>query len=316
MKKFNRITSLVLILTLLLGTVSVFADTQTYTSTTNQITFDENTFAVEMYESLNDEAKEIFLNYINQRALEGDFSLLEYHINYVDSDYVKQDTNIKGEVDKNTQKMYNVTMSATSTSIAQQLAALNLPTAVYYGLVGFAAALGVPVGNIVDVVIGLGLAAVIALYWNDIKHVWSDIVNIFTNQFGSYVKEAFDYLAAKAQGLPTEKEFSSFEYHYDKHGHEFANMPGGNGKKPDKKKYWEMAKKFLEKTASEIRQGTDINYSNRIIKFNTKTLEYLVYDKTTKQIITYYLPKWSANNATNIPKWSQDALNYFLGKIR
>ncbi|WP_427340960.1 hypothetical protein, partial [Caloranaerobacter sp. DY30410] len=70
---------------------------------------------------------------------------------------------LKKEVDSNTQKMYNVAV-ASNPSIASQLAALNLPAAVEYGLLAFASALGVLVGNVVDVVNGLGLAVVIAIY--------------------------------------------------------------------------------------------------------------------------------------------------------
>ncbi|WP_427340961.1 hypothetical protein [Caloranaerobacter sp. DY30410] len=69
-------------------------------------------------------------------------------------------------------------------------------------------------------------------------------------------------------------------------------MPGGNGKKPDKKKYWEMAKKFLKEKGNTIKEGISKSNSKYRIKFNTKTLEYLIYDPKTGQIMTCFLPGW------------------------
>lgn len=88
-------------------------------------------------------------------------------------------------------------MTVAATDIAGQLQALNLPSAVYYGLLAFATSLGVPVGNVVDLVIGLGLAAIIIANWDSISAVWQDIINIFVDAFGSTVMSAFYYL----QGL-------------------------------------------------------------------------------------------------------------------
>lgn len=46
-----------------------------------------------------------------------------------------------------------------------------------------------------------------------------------------------------------------------------------------------------------------------------KTLEYLVYDKETKKIITYFLPKHSSYNAQHYSQWAQKALKYALKYI-
>ncbi|SHK54270.1 hypothetical protein [Paramaledivibacter caminithermalis] len=200
MKKFNKIMSLILIITIFLGTVNVYAYSEKYPNRITQTIVDEKQFAIQAYKNLDDEAKKVFLSYIQHLALEGDSSLLEYHIKYVDEDYVNQTTTLKKEVDSNTKMMYNMAVASNS-SIASQLAALNLPAAVEYGLLALASALGVPVGNVVDVVIGLGLAAVIAIYWDDIKDVWNDIVDIFVDEFGSFVKDAFEFLKAKANGI-------------------------------------------------------------------------------------------------------------------
>ncbi|WP_427340911.1 hypothetical protein, partial [Caloranaerobacter sp. DY30410] len=139
MKKFNKVVSLVLILTIFLGTVNVYAYSERYTNTIRQTIVDEKQFAIQAYKNLDDEAKKVFLSYIQHLALEGDSSLLEYHIKYVDKDYVNQTATLKKEVDSNTQKMYNVAV-ASNPSIASQLAALNLPAAVEYGLLAFASA--------------------------------------------------------------------------------------------------------------------------------------------------------------------------------
>lgn len=57
-------------------------------------------------------------------------------------------------------------------------------------------------------------------------------------------------------------------------------------------------------------------YNDRMVKFNIITLEFMVYNKNTGQIITYFLPKWSTSNATNIARWSQEAYNYFLNNMK
>lgn len=146
---------------------------------------DANQAAKQAYESLSSEQKEEFLRQIELLVYQGDMRLAEYHTKYVDSTY-------KIEVDPN-----SVQVAVVTASIAGQLQALNLPTAVYYGLLAFATALGVPVGNVVDVVIGLGLAAIIVANWDAISGVWNEIVDIFVDAFGSAVMDAFYYL----QGL-------------------------------------------------------------------------------------------------------------------
>lgn len=125
---------------------------------------------------------------------------------------------------------------------------------------------------------------------------------------------AFDDLAMKAQGLPTESEFHNFEEHYKKHASEFANMPGGNGKKPDKKGFWKMAKKFLKKTGKSIKvkDNPDIQkWPNTKIKFNYSTLEYMAYNPKTGKIITYFLPKHSVFNGANMSYWIKKAIEYW-----
>lgn len=47
-----------------------------------------------------------------------------------------------------------------------------------------------------------------------------------------------------------------------------------------------------------------------------KTLEYLVYEKETGKIISYYLPKHSAYNARHYAEWARKALDYALRRIR
>ena len=107
------------------------------------------------------------------------FLWVEFHHDYVDPSYNYDPASATPPI------------QTRAADVAAQLQALNLPTAVYYGLLAFATSLGVPVGNVVDLVIGLGLGVIIVAHWDQIKDVWSDIVNIFVNAFGSVVNDAF-----------------------------------------------------------------------------------------------------------------------------
>ncbi len=292
MKKANKILSLVLIVALFLGTVNVHAFSQQVVNPIEQRVNEEQQFAKEAYESLSDEAKIVFLYYIEQLALEGDKSLLQFHIEYVNKNYVKQPVLKKIQVENSLQQRYNINIKSGS-SIAQELAALNLPTAVKYGLLAFASALSVPVGDIVDLVIALGLVVIVAWHWDDIDGKWGSIVNIFAREFGSRVRNAFDYLAARAQGLPTNDEFSKFDKHYDDHAHEFVNKLGGN-----------------------VRLGNSVKSGTKMVKFNTSTLEFMIYCRHTKHIYSYFLPKWSEKNIKNVPMWTIKAFNHFWLNIR
>lgn len=142
--------------------------------------------AQQAYDYLTDEQKETFITQITLLALAGDSSLVEFHQSYVDPSY-----------EFNPADYAAVPNVANAASVAGQLQALNLPTAVYYGLLAFATSLGVPVGNVVDLVIGLGLGVIIIANWDAISSVWNDIIDIFVDAFGSVVMDAFYYL----QGL-------------------------------------------------------------------------------------------------------------------
>lgn len=147
---------------------------------------DTNSAAKNVFTSLTSAQQKEFLIQIEALAYQGDTRLVEYHRMYVDPSY-------EFEIDESFPQM----IAVAATDIARQLQALNLPNEVYYGLLALATALGVPVGNVVDLVISLGLTAIVVANWDAIKDVWSDIVNIFTNAFGSFVLDAFYYI----QGL-------------------------------------------------------------------------------------------------------------------
>lgn len=75
----------------------------------------------------------------------------------------------------------------------------------------------------------------------------------------------------------------------------------------------DLASNILEEHDKEREQHFD-----RMVKFNKKTLEYLVYEKSSKRIISYFLPKWTAyNNGTISSKkeWIKEALEYALRHI-
>lgn len=136
---------------------------------------------------LTKEQQAVYIDQIEALAVAGDTSLVEFHHKYVDSSYRFDPSNVESGT--------SVTRSAAL--VAGQLQALNLPTVVYNALIAFAAALAVPAGNLVDIVIGLGLGVIIVANWDAIKDVWDDIVDIFVDAFGAIVMDAFYYL----QGL-------------------------------------------------------------------------------------------------------------------
>jgi len=77
-----------------------------------------------------------------------------------------------------------------------------------------------------------------------------------------------------------------------------------------------MAKKFLKAKGRDIKTG--VQSATRHVKFNTKTIEYIVYNSVTGQIITYYLPKWSSYNSGSVSSfgWAIKAFQYFAERIR
>ena len=175
-----------LILCLSMGIQAFAVENNPGTQITVSETEDMYTAAQQVYACLTDEQQEDFVSQIALLAIAGDSSLLEFHQTYVDPSYQFNPLDYAA-----------VPNVADTASVAGQLQALNLPTAVYYGLLAFATSLGVPVGNVVDLVIGLGLGAIIIANWDAIVDVWDDIVDIFVDAFGSVVMDAFYYL----QGL-------------------------------------------------------------------------------------------------------------------
>lgn len=145
--------------------------------------------AQQAYDYLTDEQKEIFITQIALLALAGDSSLVEFHQTYVDPSY-----------EFNPEDYAAVPNVVNAASVAGQLQALNLPAAVYYGLLAFATSLGIPVGNVVDLVVGLGLGVIILANWDAISSVWNDIVDIFVDAFGSIVTDAFEYIEGLING--------------------------------------------------------------------------------------------------------------------
>lgn len=283
-KKINKIISLFLLLVLTITTIdfNIYAeyDTSNEINTDIQISdADAIEMAVNVYQNLSTEAREKFINNLELLAASGNDELLKFHVENVDTNYNYKEI-------KKVKTLY----ATNSLTLAQELSLLALPKAVEYSLLALAGALGIPVGNVVDVIISLGVVAIIAANWNTISPVWDDIVDIFSRHIGGFVVEGFDYIYNKATGLPTERQFSRFNYHYDKHSEGFKFMPTGNGKKPDKKKFWEMAKKALEKTGSKIKTGISKQNPSRTVKFNTESLEIIIYDTATKLIRTYYIP--------------------------
>lgn len=171
-------------------------------------------------------------------------------------------------------------------------------------------------GVVLDSIALAGVIGVSIYYKDEIKASWNKIVKVMTDFCGSKIKPIMNKILKKMEDLPGEDEFHNFGRHYNDHGADFAYMPGGNGKKPNEKRYWEMAKRMLRSKSERIIEGQDVKWSqgNRRIKFNTYTCEYLVYELKTKKIITYYLPKAKKyiNKEYSLSRWRAECLKYFL----
>ncbi len=204
-KKFTRIISFALLLTILTTSLNLGVYAQNTKVINNISNESANELAKNIYNNLSAEAKNIFIDYLELEALKGNDKLLQFHKTNIDKSYISNSKSILFPLESQTSTL----KMASAADIATQIKALDLPTAVEYGLTAFAAALGVPVGNVVDVAVGLGLAVIIAIYWDDIKDQWDDIVEIFTSTFSSIaseIKEAFDFLKSEAKDIEKDYE--------------------------------------------------------------------------------------------------------------
>ena len=141
--------------------------------------------------------------------------------------------------------------------------------------------LGVPVGNVVDLVIGLGLGVIIVANWDAIAGVWDDIIDIFVDSFGGFVVDAFNYLKALAKGvsliepgdtLPNQGEVSDDE-HLDSPGVDAGSqgkhVPGHNNEQAGKSK-WPEGENGVKETQEAWDNGTTVK--------NTDGEEVRTYD--------------------------------------
>lgn len=136
------------------------------------------------YNSLSGEAKVIF-----DSALLSDPEMMDFHIAYVDSNYV-----IDMPKDQPSLATMAVATADPMTILTTQLAALSLPTAVTYSLKALGASMvaavadgPLPIGDILLAAATVGTAAVIAANWNEIAPKWNGIVNAFTTAFSNSV---------------------------------------------------------------------------------------------------------------------------------
>lgn len=200
------------------------------------------------------------------------------------------------------------------TAVFEELRNIGLPVAVCQAYSALAASVVIP-GVVLDSIALAGVIAVTIYYWDDIKASWNKLVKVMTDFCGKKVKPILDDIYCSVRGLPRSGEFSKFNDHYKKHASDFRDMPGGNGKKPDKKKYWEMAKKLLNNNSKGIKTGKDTQWkkSVRIIKFNPRTCEYLVYEQKTRQVVSYFLAKYDIyKTSKNIGIWRKKSFGIFL----
>ena len=152
------------------------------------------TTAKQIFENLDSNQKACFIEQIEFLAKMGDRRLVEFHKKYVDPDY-------QYGLERYSSSYLQPSAQSNSESVAEQLQELDLPTPVYYGLIALSTALAVPVGNVVDLVISLGLTALVVTHWDAIKDVWQEIVDIFVDAFGSAIIDGFNYLYAAVKGV-------------------------------------------------------------------------------------------------------------------
>lgn len=230
---------------------------------TNITSISPSAAAKQAFEYLSPEQRENFIAQIERIAWSGDISLVEFHHDYVDPSYNYNPNTVSPPI------------QTRAADVAGQLQALNLPTAVYYALMAFSAALGVPVGNVVDLVIGLGLGVIIIAYWDEIQDVWSDIIDIFVNAFGSVVNDAFEYIEGLVSGsnkYDTSKiDWDSGDKNHIMRGSNDGHVDGFRklGFDPKDPNNWSKLLPFLKQTVEEAdrTEGPTAVNGGSIIKY-------------------------------------------------
>lgn len=264
----------------------------------------------QLYNKLSAKGKDYF-----DSVLGNDDELYKYHLKHVNSKYKRVSI-----------KTHSMAVFGELSELNSELRALNIPCTVRYALMAIASGMSagaadgpLPVADIIGIIVSLGGVAVLAYNWPKIEKKWPKIVKAFEKCFKSIktdVSKAFSKIQVKVQNTYYSKTFDRFDYHYRKHAKEFKDLPGGNGKKPNRNKYYNKARRFLKAKGRDIIESEKIDDKTRMAKFNKKTLEFLVYNKKSKKIITYFLPKHSTYNAQHYKVWAKKALNYALDYIK
>lgn len=227
----------------------------------------------DIFNNLTEEQKEIFIDEMLFQASEGDTRLLDTHLKEVDPSF---------QIEMNKMDIYSRAVTGTrALTLAQELQNLALPSAVYYGLTSFAAALSVPVGNVVDVAIGLGLTIIIIYNWNAISSKWSKIVDIFSRHIGKNVESAFTYLKLKAVGtkvvdpdskLPNQGKVTDEEHADSPHvdaGKQGKHVPGHNNSDSSKSQ-WPKGKNGVKETQEAWEKGKTIKPDGTVREYDFK----------------------------------------------
>ena len=264
----------------------------------------------QLYNKLSAKGKDYF-----DSVLGKDDELYKYHLKHVNSKYKRVSI-----------KTHSIAVFGELGELNSDLRALNIPCTVRYALMAIASGMSagaadgpLPVADVIGIVASIGGVAVLAYNWPKIEKKWPKIVKAFEKCFKGVktdVSKAFSKIQVKVQNAYYSKTFDRFDYHYRKHAKEFKDLPGGNGKKPNRNKYYNKAKRFLKAKGRDIIEGENIGHSKNRAKFNKNTLEYLVYDKKTRKIISYYLPRHSVYNARHYDVWAEKALTYALRRIQ
>ncbi len=329
MNKYKKLIASVIVIAMLFGYISPISYANGEINKSNYVKEnyctdidDSEIKAIKnIYNSLTDKQKVIFVKKLEFYAENGYPQLLDLH-----KKYVNLGCDAKNVLGSNEKIFQNFGSSAIS-QLAPRLFSLGLSESVVYAFEAFAATVAVP-GYVADVAAGMVLVGVLIAHKDEVLKNWNAIVEIVTDVVGDTVSSTLNFVKKKLKNdtkLPTKDEFLDFDDHYSRHAKEFVDMPGGNGKKPDKEGYWRMARYFLAKEGPDIVKAFKKGSKKKVVKFSTETFEFMIYNIKSGKIYTYFLPRWhyfyklnesgKRKLAENLSKWARKAAKYFYKVI-
>lgn len=200
---FKKLISLTLVMTMLLCNTLSFASNYPATTNYEMSTYDEQSLIQEVYNSLSDDAKELFNQQIAQ-----DPKLIEIHEKYIGNlepvIYDNNDTSYSLMTDYATARSEKNALDV----LTYELSLLALSAPLYYALMAQGAALVaagvdgpvIPIGDVVGVCIAGAGAVIIAIYYQEFMEKYSGISRAFSMAFvvaGHQIQQALNDLYQK-----------------------------------------------------------------------------------------------------------------------